>query len=104
MLYVSPGWSSVFTVDLNVSSVWTSASALLHQSHLASFGRTASIVSALKMIMDWLVCVITIKLSTHSALICTTLAPPPTLFNPDSLNLARYSLSLPLPVLRVELG
>ncbi len=65
MLYVSPGWSTVFTVDLNVSSLWASAVALLHQSHLASLGRTASIVSPLKMIMDWLACVTIMKLSTH---------------------------------------
>ena len=67
MLYVSLGWSSVFIVDLNVSSVWATAEVLLHQSRLASLGRTYSIVSPLEMIMDWLACVTTIKLSVHSA-------------------------------------
>lgn len=99
MLYVSLGWSSVFIVDLNVSSVWASAEALLHQSHLASLGRTSAIVSPLKMIMDWLACVTTIKL--YSVLQCSdshphpiTLIPPPTLFSPAGMKLV--SLSLPL--------
>lgn len=55
------------------------------------------------MITYWLACVATIKLSTHVAVNPPALVPPPALFSPDSMNLASFSLSLPLPGLCVEL-